>query len=113
MLSLTDTRALQDLRGTESTTAQDDHLACADNSLLELTLVATVANGDVSNSNGLVALEDDSGDARVGAQVKVVLDIHDTVNVGGGSVATPASVPVDVLSPDLGRMGGCEVLDIV
>jgi len=113
VLSITDTRAFQDLGGTESTTAQDDHLACTDNGLLKLALVTTVADGDVCNSNGLVTLKDDSGNTRVGAQVKVVLDIHDTMDIGSSSVAAPSCVPVNVLGPDFGCMGSGEVLNII
>ena len=76
-----DTGALEDLRGTESATAQDDALACADNGLLELTAVGTVLRGDVRDADGLVAFEDHTGYPRIGAKVQVRLDIHDTVNV--------------------------------
>ncbi len=76
-----DTRALEDLRGTESATAQDDALARADNGLLELTTVGTVLRGDVRNADGLIAFENHTGYPRISAEVQVRLDIHDTVNV--------------------------------
>ena len=75
------TGALEDLGGTESTTAQDDALACADNGLLELTAVGAVLRGDIRNADGLVALEDHAGHARVGAEVQVRLYVHYTVDV--------------------------------
>lgn len=77
-------------------------------------LVAPVARGNVCDSDRLVvAIEEHTRPTGVAAEVQVVLNIHDAVHVRSGGIATPASVTVDVLGPDLGTVRGLEVLDIV
>jgi hypothetical protein len=59
-IRLADARALEDLRGAEGPTADDNTLACFDNSLHGLTSVGTVARRDVRDTDGLGTLEDDA-----------------------------------------------------
>jgi hypothetical protein len=81
-LAVTDTGALEDLGGPESTRGQDDHLAGLDDGFLELTTVGTVTRGYIRNANSLiVVVEENARDASVAAQEKVVLDIHNGVDI--------------------------------
>ena len=128
-IGITDTRALQDLRGTESSGAQDDHLTGLDNGLGELGVVGAVARRNIGDTDGLLVLvEENAVDASIGAEVEVALDIHDGVDVccscrsvcvivmcrkssgrTSSSVATPASMPVDVLGPDFSTMSSVKI----
>ena len=89
--------------------------------------MGTVAGGDVGNTNGLVAFEDDAGHAGIRAEEEVMLSIHNTVDIGcktrilgkdecqrttvrtGRRVATTSGMAVDVLRPDFRCMGGLAV----
>ena len=75
-------RAFQDLRRTERTAAQDNVAPGLDYGLLHLSLMRAVPSWDVRDPDGLVALEEDAGNAGVGAQEQVVLLVHDAVDVG-------------------------------
>lgn len=77
-----DTGALENLRGTEGATAQDDALTRANDGLLKLATVGAVLRGYICHADGLVALKDHAGHARVGAEVQIRLDVHDAVDVG-------------------------------
>lgn len=77
-----DTRTFKNLRGTESTGTENDHLTGLHNGFLYFTAICTVTRRDVCNTDGLVVLvEEDAGASGVTAQVEVALDVHDTVNV--------------------------------
>ena len=78
-----DTRALEDLGGAERPGANDYHLACLHDRLLNFGTVRAVARRDVGDADGrVVAVEDDARDARVAAQEEVALYVHDAVDVG-------------------------------
>ena len=64
----------------------------------------TVAGGHVRDADGAVTVEDDAGDASIGAQVKVALLVHHAMNVRGRGVGATSGIAVDVLRPDLGRV---------
>lgn len=79
---ITYTRALQNLRSAERARAQNDVFPCPDDGLLDLVLVSAALRWYISDSDRLVALKDDTRDPGVGAQVQVVLNVHDAVDVG-------------------------------
>ena len=80
-LGTTNTRALQDLRCTQGSAANDDHLPRTNDSLLDLRSVGAVSSRDVRNTDSLVAFKDDTADLGVGTEVQVGLHVHDAVDV--------------------------------
>ena len=59
-LGITDTRALEDLRSTKCTGAQNNVFPRAHDSFFHFALVTTVLRVDIGNSDGLVSFEDDA-----------------------------------------------------
>ena len=87
---------------------------CTYDCLHNLSTVATVARWNISNTYRLVVvIEKDTRAARIAAEIQVVLDIHDAMDVSSSSVATPAGVTVDIFRPNLGAMSSDEVLNII
>lgn len=52
------------------------------NGLHKLATMTTIPRGDVGDTNGLGSLKDHTRDARIAAEVKVGLGVHDAVHVG-------------------------------
>ena len=76
--------------------------------------MSPIAGGDICNTDCLiVGIEKNTGAASIAAKVKVVLDIHYAVDISGGGIATPASMAIDVLGPNLSAVCGIEVLNII
>ena len=76
--------------------------------------MSPIAGGNICNTDCLiVGIKKNTGAASVAAKVKVVLNIHYAVDISGGGIATPASMAIDVLGPNLSAVCGIEVLDII
>ena len=79
-------RRFANLRSTEGSGAQHDHLASLHDSLDDLAVARAIARRHIGDADGLVVtIEQDTVDARIAAEVEVALHIHDAVYVCCGN----------------------------
>ena len=75
-------RRFANLRSTEGSGAQHDHLASLHDSLDDLAVARAVARRHIGDADRLVVtIEQDTVDARIAEEVEVALHIHDAVHV--------------------------------
>ena len=81
-LCVADTRALEDLGRAECAGAEDNHLARLDDRLVDLAAGHAVARRYIRDANRLVIrVEEHTRDARIAAEVEVVLNVLDAMHV--------------------------------
>lgn len=111
-LGVTNSGALEDKRGAEST-ARDDNLLASTVDLASGSARSERLGGDGGNTDSTAVLDDDLVNLGAGLQVKVVVLSAGAVDVGVGSVGAAAGVTVDPLEPVLSTVSGDEILEIV
>jgi hypothetical protein len=112
LLWVTDTRALEDERRTQSTTGDDDLLASPDGPRHLLVGVERLGRNTL-DGNSAVTLENDLVNLVAGEKVQVLVNSASAVNVAVSRVGSSSSIAVDPLEPVLGTMAGGQVLKIV
>lgn len=71
-----------DLGSTKGTRRDNNVFPGFNDAFKELASMRSVVTWNVANPDSLGALEDDSVDSRIGPEMKIRLDIHNTVDIG-------------------------------
>ena len=112
LLGVTDTRALENQRRRECTTADHDLLSCAEDSALLLVRVERLGRNSLDTDSTAI-LHNDLVNLCVTGEVQVAVLGTSGMDISVSRVTSTASVSVDPLKPMLCTMAGAKIFKVV